>query len=118
MVMNAQVQHLFVGVEGADVVGTGGLANFGSADVPSYYAVAIFVLPEWQGHGVGKQLMAAVEAQARALGADKITVRAAVSARGFYQKLGYRYKDGLERPDEKGNYILEKAGAELAPRPD
>jgi GNAT superfamily N-acetyltransferase len=114
IVENAQTQHLFVALQEAEVIGTGGLANFGSAEIPNYYAVAMFVSLEWQGRGAGKLLMAAVEAQARALGAKKITVRSAVSARGFYRKLGYRFKDGLEQPDEKGNYLMEKEAQEFA----
>ena len=113
IVEHAQTQHIFVAFQEAEVIGTGGLANFGSAEAPNYYAVAIFVLPEWQGLGVGKLLMAAVEARARALGAQRITVRSAVGARGFYRKLGYRFKDGLEQPDDKGNYLMEKDGPEL-----
>jgi GNAT superfamily N-acetyltransferase len=118
IVANAREQYLYVALQGAEVVGTAGLANFGSAEVPSYYAVAVFVLPEWHGRDVGRQLMAAVETQARAVGAGKVTVRAAIGAQGFYQKLGYRFKDGREQLDEKGNYLMEKDRADLALKPD
>jgi GNAT superfamily N-acetyltransferase len=108
IVENAQVQHIFVALEKGKVIGTSGLANFGSAEKPDYFGVAIFVEPECQGQGIGKQLMAAVEAKAKEIGAHKITVRAAIRAERFYEKLGYRYKDGKDILDEKGYYILEK----------
>jgi hypothetical protein len=49
-----------------------------------------------------------IEAQAVELGADRITVRAAVNARGFYEKLGYLYRDGIAVPDERGNFVMVK----------
>jgi GNAT superfamily N-acetyltransferase len=109
LVERALEQPTFVALKGAKVVGTAGLANFGSAADPQYYGVAVFVAPECQGQGVGQQLMEAVEALARDLGADKLTVRAAIGARGFYEKLGYRFPDGTEKRDPHGNFILEKA---------
>ena len=105
---NAQVQSIFVALEAGKVIGTSGLANFGSAEKPDYFGVAVFVAPECQGQGIGKHLIAAVEAKAKEIGARKITVRAAIRAERFYEKLGYRYKDGKDILDEKGYYILEK----------
>ena len=105
---NALTQHIFVAREGEAVVGTAGLANFGSTEQPNYYGVAVFVLPEYTGRGIGRQLMAAVEARARELGAQKLTVRAAMGAQEFYVKLGYRFQGGKNELDEKGYYILEK----------
>ena len=52
--------------------------------------------------------MNAVEAKAVELGADKITVRAAIGAQKFYEKLGYQYFDGKEVLNERGNYIMVK----------
>jgi predicted N-acetyltransferase YhbS len=105
---NAKKQDIFVATEGGEVVGTGGLANFGSDDSPDYYGVAFFVTPEHQRKGIGRQLVLAVEAKAVTMGAEKITVRAAVGAREFYEELGYEYCDEEETQDEHGNYAMEK----------
>ena len=105
---NIKTQEIFVATEGSEVIGTGGLANFGSEASPSYYGVAFFVAPEHQGKGIGRQLVQEVEAKAIEMGADRITVRAAVGARKFYEKLGYKYHDGKEIIDKNGNYIMEK----------
>ena len=105
---NIKSQEIFVATEGSEVLGTGGLANFGSQERPSYYGVAFFVAPEHHGKGIGKQLVQEVEAKAIKMGADRITVRAAVGARKFYEKLDYKYHDGKEIKDKNGNYIMEK----------
>jgi histone acetyltransferase (RNA polymerase elongator complex component) len=60
-------------------------------------------------------LLQAVEAQAKALHAQKITVRAAISAKGFYQKLGYTFEDGIEVLDEHAQYRMVK---DLVPTSD
>ncbi len=106
---NALTQYVFVVTEAGEVIGTGSLADYGTAAKPSYYGTAIFVSPDFQRRGIGRRLMDKVEAQAIEMGADKITVRAAVNARGFYEKLGYVYRDNLVVPDERGNFIMEKS---------
>jgi len=104
----ARTQHVFVALEDSEVIGTGSLADHGTAEAPSYYGTAIFVTPEHHSRGVGRQLMHRVEAQAMELGADRITVRAAVNARGFYEKLGYLHRDGIAVPDDRGNFVMVK----------
>ena len=105
----AMAQRIFVAVENTKAIGTGSLANFGIPETPSYYGTSIFVALEFHRKGIGRQIMLKIEEQAIKLGADKITVRAAINARGFYEKLGYIYRDGIETPDEKGNFIMDKA---------
>jgi putative acetyltransferase len=105
---NSRSQTIFVATQDGEVVGTASLDNFGSAESPSYYAVAVFVLPELQRQGIGLRLMEAVELKARELGAEKITLRASITAKGFYQKLGYRFRDGCEKLDEHRTYVMEK----------
>jgi GNAT superfamily N-acetyltransferase len=105
---NAQSQCTFVAIENDQVMGTASLDNFGSTKRPDYYAVTVFVLPELHGQGIGTRLMEAVESEARRLGAERITVRAAITARDFYLKLGYDFRDGVEELDEDGHYIMEK----------
>ena len=105
----ARTHHIFVAMEDGQAIGTGSLANFGTPETPSYYGTAIFVALEVHRKGIGRQIMRKVEEKALELGADKITVRAAINARVFYEKLGYTYQDGIEMPDEKGNYVMDKA---------
>jgi len=105
---NSQSQCTFVAIQDDQVVGTASLDNFGSAASPDYYAVTVFVLPELHGQGIGTRLMEAVESEARRLGAEKVTVRAAITAKGFYLKLGYSFRDGVEELDDNREYIMGK----------
>jgi GNAT superfamily N-acetyltransferase len=107
---NAQSQCTLVAIQNGGVVGTASLADFGSEASPNYYAVAVFVLPELHGRGIGARLIEAVESKAWELEAEKITVRASITAKGFYQKLGYQFRDG-EVLDDNRNYVMEKKRA-------
>ncbi len=78
LLKNARSQTIFVATQDGEVVGTASLDNFGTAQSPDYYAVAVFVLPESQRQGIGLRLMEAVESKAKELGADKVTLRAAI----------------------------------------
>ena len=108
IVENSRSQRTFIAIQGDQVVGTASLDNFGSEESPDYYAVTVFVLPESHGRGIGTWLMEAVESEARRLGAERVTVRAAITAKGFYLKLGYSFRDGVEELDDNRNYIMEK----------
>ena len=48
------------------------------------------VQEHFRGKGIGAGLMAQAETIARALPARKVTMHARLSARGFYERLGYR----------------------------
>ena len=109
LLAKADTQYIFVAMEDGKAIGTGSLANFGTLEKPNYYGTAIFVALEFHRKGIGRQIMQKVEEKALELGADKITVRAAVNAQLFYEKLGYTYKDGIAMPDEKGNFVMDKA---------
>ena len=104
----AKTQRMFVAMEDGKAVGTGSLTNLGTPEAPSYYGTAIFVALEFHRKGIGRRVMQKVEEEALELGANKITVRAAVNARPFYEKLGYIYRDGIEMPDERGNFVMDK----------
>jgi N-acetylglutamate synthase-like GNAT family acetyltransferase len=104
----AKRQFTYVAKEDDKIVGTAGLENQGEPDNPEYYAVAMFVLPEYHGQRIGKKLMRVVESKAVELGAEKLTLRAAINAPGFYQKMGYHFVDGVKKIDEWGNILLKK----------
>ena len=110
---NSRSQCTFVAIQDDQVVGTASLDNFGSAESPDYYAVTVFVLPELHGQGVGTRLMQAVESEARRLGAEGVTVRAAITAKDFYLNLGYSFRGGVEELDDNRNYIMEKSNSAL-----
>ncbi len=53
------------------------------------------VLPAWRGRGVGRRLLAALEAAAARAGIRRAVLHAQVSARGFYEAAGYAARGGV-----------------------
>lgn len=50
----------------------------------------VSVLPELQGYGVGRALMAGIEDEARRRGIVRLSLNARTTAEGFYIRLGWR----------------------------
>jgi len=68
-----------------------GFSTFAARPLLNVHDLA--VLPELQGQGIGKQLLAAVEEQARARGCVKVTLEVLETnarARGLYHAVGFR----------------------------
>ena len=74
---------MVVAIDEASVVGFGQL-NQSAAEVD-----AVYVLPERQGEGIGRKLLAELEGQARAYGLRKLELSATLNAAAFYQRAGY-----------------------------
>ncbi|MCA1825804.1 MAG: GNAT family N-acetyltransferase [Myxococcales bacterium] len=68
------------------------------------------VIDDVRGRGVGRALLAFLEAEARQRGATKLTLDAQVRARGFYEKAGYR-SHGPEFDDAGIPHIAMKKAA-------
>jgi len=63
----------------------------------------LFVLPEARAHGVGTRLLEAVEAALAARGCVRLQLQLAVgnvAARDFYERRGYRGRDGYRLLDK------------------
>lgn len=50
---------------------------------------ATYVRPEWAGKGLGSRLLKKVEEEARKDGIDRLTCKATITARNFYEKNGW-----------------------------
>ena len=99
--------HFYVFCEGAKIVGCGAIGPYwGKEDESSLFN--IFVLPEYQGKGVGRKIIETLEADEYALRAKRIEIPASITGRDFYRKLGYDYKDGNDTIDAEQLYRLEK----------
>jgi N-acetylglutamate synthase-like GNAT family acetyltransferase len=72
---------VFVAVLGQRIVGT--------ASLNRSVVQTVFVAPEVQARGIGKQLMARVESAAREAGISVLKVPSSVTAEPFYSKLGF-----------------------------
>jgi ribosomal protein S18 acetylase RimI-like enzyme len=85
-----------------------GIVGFQSLDLwsPSLTSMAhvgqvgTFLLPDWRGRGVGRQLWSATESFARQAGYRKLAIQVRASntaARGFYRRLGFQECGRLTR---------------------
>lgn len=103
----AEERHIYVACEGQRIVGTGGIAGYWGSKTESIL-LTIFVLPEFQGKGIGRQIIKMLEQDEYALRAKRIEIPASITGVEFYRKLGYDYKGGVKELDDGKLYRLEK----------
>ena len=99
--------HFYVAEEGGELIGCGAIGPYwGKTDESSLFT--IFVLPEWQGKGVGRRIIETLEQDEFFLRAKRIEIPASITAVDFYRRMGYDYKNGAAEVDDEGMYRLEK----------
>ena len=99
--------HFYVVEDSGQIIGCGSIGAFwGKEDESGLFT--IFVLPEWQGKGVGRLIMETLEKDEYFLRAKRIEIPSSITGCQFYRKFGYDYKDGIEELDEERLYRLEK----------
>lgn len=99
--------HFYVVCNGGKIVGCGGIAGYWGSLTESIL-LTIFVLPEYQGRGLGRRLVETLEQDEYFLRAERVEIPASIFACGFYKKLGYTYKNGVTTPDAEGCIRQEK----------
>ena len=99
--------HFYVVCEGETIIGCGAIGPYWGSETESSL-FTIFVLPEYQGKGVGRRIIKALEQDEYFLRAKRIEIPASITALNFYKKMGYNHKPGHELPDEEQLYRLEK----------
>ena len=99
--------HFYVVCHKDVIVGCGAIGPYwGKKDESSLFN--IFVLPEYQGKGAGRQIIETLEQDEYFLRAKRIEIPASITACSFYLKMGYAYKNGMADIDEEQLYRLEK----------
>ena len=99
--------HFYVFCDGERIVACGAIGPYwGREDESSLFT--IFVLPEYQGKGVGRKIIQTLEADEYARRAKRIEIPASITGRDFYRKMGYNYKNGIDTVDAEQLYRLEK----------
>ena len=99
--------HFYVAEENDTIIGCGAIGSYWGSEAESSL-FNIFVLPEYQGKGIGRKIVETLEQDEYFLRAKRVEVPASITAVNFYRKLGYDYKNGVDRPDKELNYRLEK----------
>ena len=80
----------------------------GTASLDGEVVRTVFVAPDVQGQGVGRQLMAEIELAARQGGVKVLTVPSSVTAEAFYSRLGFRAVRDSHHGEER-TIIMERA---------
>lgn len=106
LIERAEEGHTYVACDGTQIVGCGTIAGYWGSQTESIL-LTIFVLPEYQGKGIGRQIIETLEQDEYFLRAKRIEVPASITAVEFYRKLGYDYKNGIAELDGEV-YRLEK----------
>ena len=103
----AKEGHMYVVCDNSRIIGCGAIAGYWGSITESIL-LTIFVLPEYQGKGIGKQIIKTLEQDEYFLRAKRIEIPASITAVEFYKKMGYRYKNGVAKLDDELIYRLEK----------
>jgi N-acetylglutamate synthase-like GNAT family acetyltransferase len=97
---NSHNKKVYVCVFDGKIVGTGTL-KFNEI-------MACFILPEYQKKGIGKALASFLEDEAKRDGFSKVWLVSALSAQGFYKKLGYSFVSEKLHPEWGKGIVMEK----------
>ena len=103
----AAESHFYVAFDNNKMIGCGGITGYWGSKTESYL-LSIFVLPEYQGKGIGSKIVRTLEKDEYFSRACRTEVGSSITAVGFYRKLGYEYKNGITTPDEDNVIRLEK----------
>ena len=98
---------MYVACDGDRIVGTGTVAPYWGSETESIL-LTVFVLPDYQGKGIGRAIIGALEQDAYGRRAHRIEIPASLTAVQFYRHLGYDYKNGVTEPEGGLMYRLEK----------
>ena len=99
--------HFYIACDRERIIGCGGITGYRGSTSESYL-ISVFVRPEYQGRGIGKRIMEALESDEFFRRAWRTELGASVTAVGFYQEMGYAFKNGVTAPDESGVVKMEK----------
>ncbi len=103
--------HLYVALDQGKIIGSGAITPLDGSEAESLLQT-VFILPEYQGQGVGRALLQALEADHYFLRARRVVANASITARPFYEKMGYAYPSGRPVLIDNDYYEMEKLKAE------
>ncbi len=93
----------YVAIEEEKIIGFGDIMK----DTPEEMG-ALYVHKNFVRQGVGTKLMKKIENTVRKMGVRRFSLRSSITAKEFYEKLGYKVI-ALKKNRQKGNeYLMEK----------
>ena len=112
IIERASWTHFYVFRDEETIIATGAIGPYWDSPIESSF-FTIFVLPEYQGRGIGKLIINTLEDDEFYKRASRIEIPASITAVPFYQKFGYNFKDGVSIADEEGIVRMEKKLCDL-----
>lgn len=107
LIQRSQWTHFYVVCDEDIILGCGAIGPYwDKQDESSLFT--IFVLPEYQGNGIGRKIIETLESDEFFLRAKRIEIPSSITACEFYRKMGYDYKNGINVVDEEQLFRLEK----------
>ena len=107
LIERSKWMNIYVVCDDKKIIGCGAIGSYwGKEDESSIFTV--FVLPEYQGNGIGRKIVETLEQDEYFLRAKRIEIPASITAVNFYRKMGYDFKNGIKEVDEEQLYHLEK----------
>ena len=82
--------HFYVACDDNKIVGCGAIGPYWDKENESSL-FTIFVLPEYQGRGIGRKIIETLEQDEYFLRAKRIEIPASITGTPFYKKMGYDY---------------------------
>jgi GNAT superfamily N-acetyltransferase len=105
---DANWRQIFVAILNGVIVGTASIVKKPVEKTNSHLVLGLFVDPRHQKKGIGSQLLNTVEKQAKEWRVDLLMVPSNISAKDFYLKMGYEYRDGIKKLNAKRHFVLQK----------
>ena len=102
-----KMESFYVAYEENKIIGCGAIGPYWNRENESSL-FTIFVLPEYQGKGIGRKIIETLEQDEYFLRANRIEIPASITATPFYLKMGYTFKGDITEPDEEMLIRLEK----------
>ena len=99
--------HFYVAEEKGNIIGCGAIVPYWDKIYESSL-FTIFISSEHQGKGIGRKIIETLEKDEYFLRAKRIEVPASITAVQFYKKMGYSYKNGINKADDEGIVRMEK----------
>lgn len=99
--------HFYVFRADDKIVGTGAIGPYWGSEIESSF-FTIFVLPEYQGQGIGHLIIHILESDEYYKRAHRIEIPASITAVPFYERYGYVCKCDNKQPDDEGSVRMEK----------
>lgn len=103
----AQSFHMYVLLDNDKIIGVGAIGPYWDS-LTEFALFNIFILPEYQGKGLGRKLIEILEADEYFKQTDRVEIASSQSGLNFYRHLGYGFKKFGNILDKSGCYRIEK----------